>query len=64
MDGITVMRDPGTGGDVQMRIGCHSGGVVAGVVGNKMPRQQTSESSQLFQKTNKCETAAGTTCSG
>ena len=38
MDGIGVMRDPGTGGEVKMRIGCHSGSVVAGIVGLKMPR--------------------------
>ena len=38
MDGISMLRDPGTGKDVQMRIGCHSGPVVAGIVGNKMPR--------------------------
>ena len=38
MDGIRMLRDPGTGKDVQMRIGCHSGPVVAGIVGMKMPR--------------------------
>ena len=38
MDGITMMKDPATGDDVHMRIGCHSGSVVAGVVGIKMPR--------------------------
>ena len=38
MDGIRMLRDPGTGKDVQMRIGCHSGPVVAGIVGLKMPR--------------------------
>ena len=38
MDGIGMLRDPGTGKDVQMRIGCHSGVIVAGVVGLKMPR--------------------------
>ncbi|XP_023325285.1 soluble guanylate cyclase 88E isoform X2 [Eurytemora carolleeae] len=38
MDGISMMKDPGTGADIQMRIGCHSGSVIAGVVGLKMPR--------------------------
>ena len=38
MDGISMLKDPGTGKDVQMRIGCHSGAVVAGIVGLKMPR--------------------------
>ena len=38
MEGIDVMVDPGTGGNIEMRIGCHSGSVVSGVVGLKMPR--------------------------
>ena len=38
MEGIEVMVDPGTGGGIEMRIGCHSGSVVSGVVGLKMPR--------------------------
>ncbi|XP_059085656.1 soluble guanylate cyclase 88E-like isoform X1 [Tigriopus californicus] len=38
MDGIAVMKDPGTGQAVEMRIGCHTGSVVAGIVGLKMPR--------------------------
>ena len=38
MDGIRMLRDPGTGKNIEMRIGCHSGVVVAGIVGLKMPR--------------------------
>merc|ERR1719394_904243 len=38
MEGIEVMVDPGTGGGIERRIGCHSGSVVSGVVGLKMPR--------------------------
>merc|ERR1719219_2758778 len=38
MDGISMLTDPGTGKEIYMRIGCHSGPVVAGVVGLKMPR--------------------------
>eukprot|EP00095_Tigriopus_kingsejongensis_P003568 maker-scaffold140_size315649-snap-gene-0.10 protein:Tk03568 transcript:maker-scaffold140_size315649-snap-gene-0.10-mRNA-1 annotation:"soluble guanylate cyclase 88e" len=38
MDGIAIMKDPGTGSPVEMRIGCHTGSVVAGIVGVKMPR--------------------------
>jgi len=38
MDGISMLKDPGTGDDIQMRIGCHSGSVIGGVVGLKMPR--------------------------
>jgi hypothetical protein len=35
---IRMLKDPGTGDSVEMRIGCHSSSVVAGIVGLKMPR--------------------------
>ena len=38
MDSIRMLKDPGTGDAVEMRIGCHSSSVVAGIVGLKMPR--------------------------
>ena len=49
MDGIMMLKDPGTGKDVQMRIGCHSGPVVAGIVGLKMPRYGNFSSLNFFR---------------
>ena len=48
MEGIEVMVDPGTGGKIEMRIGCHSGSVVSGVVGLKMPRLVKSSNLPYF----------------
>merc|ERR1719300_2364200 len=38
MDGISMLKDPSNGEAIHMRIVCHSGPVVAGVVGLKIPR--------------------------
>ena len=38
MNGIVMLKDPSTGKEVHKRKGVHSGTVVRGVVGLKMPK--------------------------
>lgn len=66
MDGIGMLKDPGTGKEIQMRIGCHSGAVVAGIVGLKMPRLYSHKSNfftQLLHLLKKTVFKKGIVCS-
>ena len=38
MDATKLVKNPATGNAMEMRIGCYSSSVVAGVVGLKVPR--------------------------
>ena len=38
VDGMSMMRYPGTDKSIDIKIGCHTGPIVAGLVGLKIPR--------------------------